>query len=141
MLGLIFGLAGFVAIAKVVLFSPPQFFPLDNPNGSYKITKGCPSRQGWWETGAAGMKYGDGYCVEYRGANVFDPQHTNTNFYRVTVGASRQDLRPFLNRSVTITSGRFDSADTQCIAGACVALGGTGTVLTLRSIKIRGEQR
>src|SRR5437879_12128463 len=84
-----------------IYFALPQFFPLNNPQGSYKITTGCPWEESWQETNISGNITKAGYCVEYRGDNIFISSNKGkTHFYRITVGTSRQDLQPFLNKEV-----------------------------------------
>jgi hypothetical protein len=75
------------------------------------------------------------YCLEYTGPNVFDPEHVHSNFYRITIGRSKADLQPFLNRHVLVR-GRFVQGDHQCILRQCVSLGGQMTVLDISSIRL-----
>src|SRR5438445_165414 len=85
-------------------------------NIPHEITKGCPRMGGYEKNTNANPQYQDGYCVEYTGDGVLNFPQSRSNFYRITVGKSTQDLQPFINKDVIITSGKFVFADKQCIA-------------------------
>lgn len=118
-------------------FWSPQFFPLNNPNGSYRITRGCPATQGWQETDASGLAYQGGFCVEYKGDGVFNPMRANSNFYRITIGRARMELGPLLNRNVIIKSGKFTTVSRQCVNNSCASIGGPVTVLDITSLEVK----
>lgn len=115
----------------------PQVFPLDNAKAQYKITKGCPAQSGGKEFDAKGMIENKGYCLEYKGDKISEPFDSKTNFYRITIGTSKQDLKPFLNKEVTIQSGQFIQGDKQCIQSNCTSLGGSSIRLNLDSISLK----
>lgn len=115
----------------------PQVFPLDNTKAHYKITKGCPAQSGGKEFGTKGMRENKGYCLEYRGDKIIKPLGTEQNFYRITIGDASQDLERFLNKEIIITSGQFVQGDKQCVQNQCFSLGGSSTLLNLRSISLQ----
>ncbi len=113
---------------------PPQFFPLNNPEGEYKISKKCPGGQGWGENinGSNNL-----YCVEYRGSGVFmDEESGNTHFFRVTVGKSKIDLDPYIEKKIKVIEGQFVSSSKQCILDNCSDIGGPYVVLNINNIEL-----
>jgi hypothetical protein len=102
----------------------PEFFPLHNPKGKYKIVDHCLGESD--------------YCVEYRGDGVIKlSENASPRFYQIIVGTARQDLKPFVNKEIIITSGRFNTAYNQCIQNKCTPLGGPFIGIDLYSIKIK----
>jgi hypothetical protein len=121
-------------IWEIVTDRPPIFFPLNNPQGEYKITKGCPMEQGWNEQI---MNPSNEYCVEYKGPDVFmNSEYGNTNFFRITVGKSNINLKEFEGKKVKNIQGQYVSSDKQCIQNKCVDIGGPLVVLDIDKLEM-----
>ncbi|MFH1832708.1 MAG: hypothetical protein ABH816_00885 [Candidatus Levyibacteriota bacterium] len=91
----------------------PQFFPLDNSQGEYKITRACPGGQGNMVDLMKDRYPSDNYnefCVEYTGKDVFMENPNQINFFRVTVGESKVNLEPFLDKKVKNVKGFWGTA-------------------------------
>ncbi len=136
-LGLIFTIIFFFAIGvffwKYFLDIPPQFFPLNNAQGEYIITKQCPI-QGWDETPVQNREI---YCVNYKGDNVvLNDQHGSKNFFSVTVGKTALDLQSFEDKPAIITNGRFVSASMQCVQNVCKSIDEPLVVLDVDEVKL-----
>lgn len=113
---------------------PPQFFPLNSPQGTYVITKNCSS-QGWEESTKSKMHT---YCVNYSGSGVFmNKEHGNKNFFSVMVGKSTIDLKEFEDKSIASIQGRFVSSSKQCILNQCTEIGGPFVVLNITRVSIK----
>jgi hypothetical protein len=106
---------------------PPVFFPLNNPKGVYKVTKACPSAQGWEERT---MTTGDLYCIEYKGTDVLF-QEEGEDFFRITVGRSDVDLEKYLGMEVRDIEGKFVYRGEQCILEKCTPQNGPRVVLDI----------
>ncbi|HLL61238.1 MAG TPA: hypothetical protein VK338_05955 [Candidatus Nitrosocosmicus sp.] len=113
---------------------PPHFFPLNNSQSEYRITKNCPNGQGWQQEV---QSKGKAYCVEYKGPGVFmNKESGNTNFFRITVGKSNLDLEPFVGKEVKTIEGKYSSSSKQCIQGKCIDIGGGPfVVLDINNLK------
>lgn len=108
---------------------PPRFFPLNNSQGEYRITKNCPNGQGWQEQFQG---QGNAYCVEYKGSYVFmNNESGDTNFFRITVGKSKIDLEPFNGKKVRNIQGKYTSSSKQCIQNNCTGIYGPLVVLDI----------
>src|SRR3989344_3139383 len=139
LLVVIFSFVVFVAwfIYAIVTDEPPHFFPLNNSQGKYTITKNCPNGQGWREQ-FSGQGYA--YCVEYKGADVFmNDESGNTNFFRITVGKSAIDLEPLIGKEVKSIEGKYVGSRKQCIQDKCVDIGGPYVVLDVNSSELVDE--
>ncbi|MEX2012975.1 MAG: hypothetical protein WD967_01065 [Candidatus Levyibacteriota bacterium] len=102
----------------IITDKPPDFFPLNNSQGEYKITKNCPDGQGWQEQFQG---QGNLYCVEYKGPHVFwIDEGENTNFFRITVGKTDINLEQFNGKRVKNIEGKFSYDSKQCIQDKCV---------------------
>lgn len=114
----------------------PRFFPLANPNARYTVVKSSKMAQGNNETittDSADLP-NDRYYIEYRGKNVFADDN-NKNFFRITVGKSKKDLEPFINKDVRIIKGEFVSSSRQCIVDRCIDIFGNYIVLNIDQLK------
>ena len=111
---------------------PPRFFPLNNPEAEYKVTKMCPQGQGWDENI---QPKGDGYCIEYKGSDVFGDGR-NTNFFRITVGNSKIDLEPLNGKNIKNIRGKYTDSSKQCIQEKCTYLVGPFIVLDIDSLEV-----
>lgn len=111
---------------------PPHFFPLNDPEGEYRVTTGCPSGRGWSEV----EKTDTAYCVEYRGKHVFLNDEKQSDFFRITVGDSKVNLKPFVGKNVIIQKGRYTSRSHQCINGTCTYIGGPFVVLDIDQLEL-----
>lgn len=117
---------------------PPHFIPINSTEGEYWITKGCPNGQGSVEN----VKLrGEGlaYCVEYKGLGVFGNED-KIAFFRITVGKTSFDLKPFLNKKVRIVKGKYTDSDKQCINSECIKIGGPYLVLDIKKIELVQEE-
>lgn len=113
---------------------PPTFFPLNDKNATYAITKNCPGGQGWVE---ASGKYGDAYCLEYRGDHVFMKEtHDNSEYFSITIGRSNIDLEPLVGRTVKNIDGEYASASKQCVLDVCTDIGGPYVVVNINSLEM-----
>jgi hypothetical protein len=119
----------FIIYAFFIDSGIPTFFPLNNSQGEYRITKGCPNAQGWDKQGST---QGEGYCVEYKGSGVFG----NTNFFRITVGKSQIELTPFINKKVKNIQGKYTSSSKQCIRDKCIEIFGGYAVLDIDKLEL-----
>jgi hypothetical protein len=118
----------------ILMDEPPQFFPLNNPQGTYVITKNCPS-QGWEENTTSNTHT---YCVNYKGSDVFmNEEHGNKNFFSVMVGKSTIDLKEFEDKPITSIQGKFVGSSKQCIVDQCTEIGGPFVLLNITSVSIR----
>lgn len=117
---------------EIITYKQPIFFPLDNSQGKYKITKKCPNSQGWIEDVTTQSR---AYCVEYKGSNVFNDNDGNSSFFRITVGKSDVDLEQYLDKQVKNIKGDFVSSKKQCILNKCVDIG-TRVVLNVDSLEL-----
>ncbi|MBI2327509.1 hypothetical protein HYU92_04280 [Candidatus Curtissbacteria bacterium] len=129
-----FGVIVFVGwfIYAIVTDAPPSFFPLDNPQGEYTITKVCPAGQGNIEQV---VSPGNAYCVEYRGNEVFTgDSNTKSTFFRITIGNSKVDLEPYVGKEVKNIKGKYVGSSKQCIQNNCVDIGGPFVVLNIDSL-------
>jgi len=127
----------FLIFLQFTRYNSPHFFPLDDPEASYTIVKQCPGGEGWIKKLPPHFA-ADVYCVEYEGKHVFDPLNKKTNFYRVTVGQTRQELEPFLNKKVVIESGEFINSSLQCVKDLpCNPFSGLRTVLNIYSLSLK----
>jgi hypothetical protein len=125
-------------VIAIIADAPPTFFPLNNPQGSYKITKNCPAGQGWVEEFNG---QGRAYCVEYKGPDVFmNVKNGNTDFFRITVGKSTVDLEPYVGKQVRINRGKYVSSSKQCIQDDCVDIQGPYVVLNINDITLVEEK-
>lgn len=126
---------GALFIWGIVNEPPPEFFPLDNSQARYTIIKSSTLFQGWVE-GSPSAQYDleARYYLEYRGEGVFNDEN-NTNFFRITIGKSKIDLSPFINKNVLITKGKFVSSSKQCIVDDCIDIYGPYVVLDIDSIR------
>lgn len=121
--------------------SVPQFFPLDNPSARYTVIKSSKMTQGWNEmetTNSAvnsAILPGERYYIEYRGENVLADDNKK-NFFRITVGNSKVDLEPFINKDVKVTKGEFVSSSKQCIIEKCVDIYGPFVVLNIDQLRL-----
>lgn len=111
---------------------PPQFFPLNNPDGDYMVTKGCPNGQGWNRLSAGGV---DNYCIEYQGTGVFGYKNDVEAFYRITVGKSQVGLEQYVGRKVKNISGEFSPTSQQCIQTKCTEIGGPFVALDINTLE------
>jgi uncharacterized protein YbdZ (MbtH family) len=112
----------------------PHFFPLNNPNGEYMVTKNCPGGQGWKEQVE---DKGKAYCIEYKGKEVFlNKESGSTNFFRITVGKSMTDLQPYLNKKVKNIQGEYKSSSKQCIQQKCIDISGPLVVLDIDHLEL-----
>lgn len=119
------------------LAGQPTFFPLDNPNAKYTVVKSSKMTQGWEETIATNSSdlQEPRYYVEYRGKNVLADDNSG-NFFRITVGNSKVDLQPYIDKNVRIIKGEFASSSKQCIAGSCIDIFGLFAVLTIDQLTL-----
>lgn len=132
-LGLLSGLL-LIIIVMLLRNKPPNFFPLNNSQGNYKITKNCPEGQGWEENTKA---TGDFYCVEYKGTDVFGVDNgKKINFFRVTVGKSKINLSSFLNKNVINIKGKYSVSSSQCINSKCGNINGPLVVLDIDNLEV-----
>lgn len=123
-----------LVVYAVVTEDATTFFPLNNPKGTYKITRGCTEGQGWVEKTQSN---GNLYCVEYKGTGVFmDSEVEKHNFFSVTVGKSNVALAPYIGKYVILKGGKFTSSTKQCIKDTCADFGGPCTVLDVYGIEI-----
>ncbi len=122
-----------VSLWKFFTAVPPQFFPLNNPQGGYIITKQCPV-QGW---NASPVQNREIYCVTYKGEGVVsDGLNSTNNFFSVTVGKTSIDLQPFEDKPVMIIQGKFVSATMQCVQNVCKNIDGPLVVLNIDELKL-----
>jgi hypothetical protein len=114
--------------------APPQFFPLDNPKGEYRLTKMCPNGQGWNNSLYSQDK---GYSIEYTGTGIFMSQdQANSSFYRICVGKSSVDLEPIMGKKIKKITGDFVSSSKQCVLDRCIEIGGPLVVLNIEKIEM-----
>lgn len=119
---------------EIATDEPPHFFPLNNPQGEYRITKRCPGGQGWEEKPHL---QGKGYCLEYKGPDVFlNEEHGKTNYFSITIGKSRIDLEPFVGKMVKNVKGKYTSSSTQCIQNKCIDIYGPIVVLDIDKFEL-----
>ena len=119
---------------KIFTDEPPHFFPLNNSQSEYKVTKNCPTGQGRQEQFQG---QGSAYCVEYKGSNVFmNNESGNTNFFRITVGKSKVDLEPFNGKKVKNIEGKYTSSSKQCIQNNCSDIYGPLVVLDIDNLEV-----
>lgn len=119
---------------QVFTDEPPSFFPLNNSHSEYRITKNCPTGQGWDEQ-IQGQGYA--YCVEYKGPDVFmRNENGNNNFFRITVGNSKIDLAPFNGKKVRNVQGKYTTSPKQCIQDKCVDIYGPMVVLNIDWLEV-----
>lgn len=121
----------------IVTEDQPQFFPLNNSSARYTIVKSSKVGQGWDEKEATNSSElpEPRYYVEYRGEGVFTDDHNN-NFFRVTVGNSRIELGPFIDKDVVITKGKFVSSSKQCIVDKCIDIYGPFVVINIDELEL-----
>lgn len=130
------GIVAFVAwfVWAIITDEPPHFFPLDNVQAEYRVSKKCPNGQGWNEQVQA---EGEGYCIEYKGSDVFSNDvQGNTNFFRITVGQSKINLEPFVGKRVKNIKGKYVSSNKQCVNGKCIDIGGPYVVLNIDELDL-----
>lgn len=128
--------AGIIAF-EIVTDEPPQFFPLDNPAGEYTITKMCPGAQGWQENNGSSVAATLGYCVEYKGRDIFmNKENGSSNFFRITVGKSAIPIESLVGKRVKNIHGHFVSSSKQCISGKCIDIGGPVVVLNIDNLQL-----
>ncbi len=125
-----------IALSTLFILSDdvPDFFPLNHPQGTYTVTFGCPDGQ---NTDERQPGNGDRYCIEYRGPGIFVGVNENGKgrFLRITVGRSKVDLQPFIDKRVRILKGDFNSRSEQCIRDNCTGIGGPMAVLDIDGIE------
>ena len=108
---------------------PPQFFPFNDPEATYTITK-----------------HGDNFMLKYESTGdmnshqVCDRKNGKTNCHteinrniEVMIGKSEDELEPLLGKQVTV-NGDFVYSDQQCIAEQCHHIGGWA-VLNIEKIE------
>lgn len=112
---------------------PPQFFPLDNSESKYFVTRNCPP-QGWHDKPAV---LGETYCVIYNGTGVFlNEESGNTDAFTVVIARSKIDLRPFENKHVKNIKGEFVRSSKQCIKDKCININGPYVALNIDELEI-----
>lgn len=133
-------LVGFTIFAGVFIYGiitnkQPQFFPLDDAQAEYTITKNCPDAQGRREPKQNNL--GNAYCLEYKGDNAMhiDEYYPNSKYFTVTIGKSDIDLATFIGKQVKNIQGEFVSSSKQCIKGNCVGIGGPFVVFDIDAIE------
>ena len=93
----------------------PQFFPFNEQNGLYTVTKSSPDSP--FE-----IRYtGPGACCLVDSAG----------YVTITVGATTYDLQPLIGKAIYILKGAFVHSDQQCVAGKCRSLGGPYAVVNI----------
>lgn len=130
-----FGLIAFVGwfVYEIVTDEPPNFFPLNDVEAEYKITKNCPNGQGWVEQT---QLQGNAYCLEYRGNNVlWKEDHSNSNFFSITIGKSNVNLETYIGRKVKNVRGKYTNSGKQCIQNKCVDINGPYVVVNIDSLE------
>ena len=131
-----FGLMIFVGwfVYEIVADEPPIFFPLNDTQAEYRITKSCPNGQGWVDQTQA---QGNAYCLEYRGNNVLMKEdHGNSNFFSITIGRSDINLETYIAKKVKNVKGKYTSSGKQCIQNKCIDIGGPYVVVNIDSMEI-----
>ncbi len=131
----VIAIIGFIGwfIYPIFINKPPIFFPLDDSQAEYKITKNCPDGQGWVEKIQTSE---NGFCVEYKGSGVLSSdQYKNNNFFRITVGKSKIDLEPFVDKKVKNIQGKYAVSSKQCIQDKCIKIDGSYTVLNIEKLE------
>lgn len=128
-------LLGFMTytICALVDEKPPKFFPFDDPQATYRVTK-----------------HGDNYMLRYQSTgdmntrDVCDTHNGKTscstevaNDLETMIGNSDIELEPLLGKPVVV-DGEFVYDDEQCIAGMCHHIGGWA-VLNLTNISVITE--
>lgn len=122
-------------IYAVITDEPPHFFPLNDIQANYKITKDCPNNQGWNKS--ITYQGGDAYCLEYTGNNVvWKEEYNNANFYRITIGNSKIDLESYIGKQVKNIKGKYRSSSKQCILNKCTDISGPYVVLDIDNLEI-----
>lgn len=135
LLTVFFALLAFVLwfVYAILTEEPPNFFPLDDAQAEYTISKNCPHGQGWTDT----KPVGTAYCLEYRGNNVLmKADYGNSNFFRITVGKTNIDLQPYLGKKVKNIQGEFTSSNKQCMQNVCTDIGGPFVVVDIQKIEV-----
>lgn len=130
------GLIVFVGwfLYEIVTDEPPNFFPLNDAQAEYRITKNCPNGQGWIEQARA---QGNAYCLEYRGNNVlWKEDHSNSHFFSVTIGKSNINLETYIGKKVKNVKGKYTSSVKQCIQNKCVNISGPYVVVNIDSLEL-----
>jgi len=113
---------------------PMNFFPLDDKNAEYKITKNCPYGQGWEEKPQTTTH---AYCLEYRGTHVVEMyEGKHTNFFSITIGKSKMNLEPYLGKKVKNIKGKYWDSTKQCIQDTCIAIGGPYIVVNIDHLEL-----
>lgn len=121
-------------IWEIATDEPPQFFPLNNPQGEYRITKKCPGGQGWVEKPQLSD---NGYCLEYKGPDVFlNDNHGNTNYFSITIGKSPIDLEAYVDKRVKNIKGKYTSSSKQCIQNKCIEIYGPLVVVDIDKLEL-----
>lgn len=132
----VLGLAVFAGwfIYEIVTDEPPNFFPLNDAQAEYRITKNCPDGQGWVEQT---QSQGNAYCLEYRGNNVlWKEDHSNSNFFSITIGKSNINLETYIGKKVKNVKGTYTSSGKQCIQNTCVDISGPYVVVNIDSMEL-----
>ena len=130
------GLIAFVGwfVYEIVTDEPPNFFPLNEAQAEYKITKNCPNGQGWIEQTQA---QGNVYCLEYRGNNVlWKEDHDNSNFFSITIGRSNINLESYIGKKVKNIKGKYTISGKQCIKNKCVDISGPYVVVNINRLDL-----
>lgn len=137
--GVLLGFAGLILIFlgwfiwAVLNDEPPQFFPLHNSQGTYLITRKCPGQGNTERFHPKGAIY----CVNYKGSGIFmNEENGNTNFFSVTVGKSKVDLKKFEDKQVKNIKGKFVTSSKQCIEDHCVNIKGPYVVLDIDTLDL-----
>lgn len=119
---------------KIFTVEPPDFFPLNDTQAEYRVTRNCPIGQGWVEQ--TGIQ-GSAYCLEYRGNNVLMKEdHNDSTFFSITIGKSNINLETYEGKIVKNIKGKFTSSDKQCIKNKCIEIGGPFVVANIDRLEL-----
>ncbi len=122
-------IAGIIVVGFVIFFGwfiwywffrdqTPQFFPINEPNGDYRIIK---------------EPY---FQVQYTGPKTLEITPNGIGSVTVMVGESTVDLSQYIGKKVILTKGKFYSGfTTQCILRKCVDIGGPYAAVIIEGIK------
>lgn len=106
---------------------PPNFFPLNNDDGTYVIFP-CTITSGELQT----------YCLRYTGEDVFVEGPRRDGYFTIPVSAPDINLTQYVNASIDSVEGEFVVARELCYPSGCTGLD-TGTHVALVLTKVNSS--